>query len=143
MMKKSNKKGFTLVELIVVIAIMAILAAVLVPTVTSKIGDANQSSADSSANAVANNVQSEIISIHSGLTNDTKYVEKDGESVKIKTGYSNKEGNATIALVDYGTGNAYIKVTATVSNKTGTYYVAKADGKVTNQDPGAGTEVTP
>ena len=30
-MKKINKKGFTLVELIVVIAIIGILAAVLVP----------------------------------------------------------------------------------------------------------------
>lgn len=31
-MKKSNRKGFTLVELVVVIAIIGILAAILVPT---------------------------------------------------------------------------------------------------------------
>ena len=30
-MKKSNRKGFTLVELVVVIAIIGILAAILVP----------------------------------------------------------------------------------------------------------------
>ena len=31
-MKKTNKKGFTLVELVIVIAVIAILAAVLIPT---------------------------------------------------------------------------------------------------------------
>ncbi len=37
-----NKKGFTLIELIVVIAILAILAAILVPTISGFIGKANQ-----------------------------------------------------------------------------------------------------
>ena len=34
-MKKLNKKGFTLVEMLVVIAIIAVLVAIIVPTVTS------------------------------------------------------------------------------------------------------------
>ena len=42
-MKKINKKGFTLVELIVVIAIIRILSAVLVPSVTSYIDKAKKS----------------------------------------------------------------------------------------------------
>lgn len=39
-----NKKGFTLVELVIVIAVIAILAAVLIPTFTSLIKKANMSS---------------------------------------------------------------------------------------------------
>lgn len=38
---KRNKKGFTLVELVIVIAILAILAAIAVPTVSDVIGTAN------------------------------------------------------------------------------------------------------
>lgn len=34
-MKKLNKKGFTLIEMLVVIAIIAILVAIIIPTVTS------------------------------------------------------------------------------------------------------------
>lgn len=39
---KNKKKGFTLVELIVVLAILAILAAMLVPALTGYIDKANQ-----------------------------------------------------------------------------------------------------
>lgn len=40
-----NKKGFTLVELVIVIAVIAILAAVLIPTFSGVIDKANQSKA--------------------------------------------------------------------------------------------------
>ena len=43
-MKKSNRKGFTIVELVIVIAVIAILAAVLIPTFASIIKKANLSS---------------------------------------------------------------------------------------------------
>ena len=42
-MKNTNKKGFTIVELVIVIAVIAILAAVLIPTFASIIKKANQS----------------------------------------------------------------------------------------------------
>ena len=39
-MKKNNKKGFTLVELVIVVAVMAVLVAVAIPTVSSITGTA-------------------------------------------------------------------------------------------------------
>ena len=42
-MKKPNKKGFTIVELVIVIAVVAILAAVLIPTFVSVTRKANES----------------------------------------------------------------------------------------------------
>lgn len=41
-MKKNNKKGFTLVELVIVIAVIAVLSAILVPTFGNVISDANK-----------------------------------------------------------------------------------------------------
>lgn len=40
-LRKNSRKGFTLIELIVVIAILAILAAILIPVVSGFIEDAN------------------------------------------------------------------------------------------------------
>ena len=42
-MNKMNKKGFTIVELVIVIAVIAILAGVLIPTFGGIIDKANQS----------------------------------------------------------------------------------------------------
>ena len=44
-MKKTNKKGFTIVELVIVIAVIAILAAVLIPTFAGVVEKANISAA--------------------------------------------------------------------------------------------------
>lgn len=44
-MKRNNKKGFTITELVIVIAVIAILAAVLIPTFSNVINNAKQSAA--------------------------------------------------------------------------------------------------
>lgn len=56
-----NKKGFTLVELIVVMAILAILAAVIVPSVTGYIQKAQESTNLSNAQMVYNAAQLYLI----------------------------------------------------------------------------------
>lgn len=44
-MKNTKKRGFTIVELVIVIAVIAILAAVLIPTFSNVITKANESNA--------------------------------------------------------------------------------------------------
>ena len=51
-MKKMNKKGFTIVELVIVIAVIAILAAVMIPTFGGIIEKAQKSSAQQEAAAL-------------------------------------------------------------------------------------------
>ena len=44
-MKKNTRKGFTLVELVIVIAVIAILAGVLIPTFSNVVAKAQESAA--------------------------------------------------------------------------------------------------
>lgn len=57
--KRSNKKGFTLVEIIVVLVILAILAAIAVPAVLGYVNDAKDSKYISEARAIYIVVQTE------------------------------------------------------------------------------------
>lgn len=51
-MKKNNKKGFTLVELVIVVAVMAVLVAVAIPTVSSITGSAKKSVGETNARTI-------------------------------------------------------------------------------------------
>ena len=83
MNKKNNRKGFTTVELVIVIAVIAILATVLIPTFSGLIGKAN----DSAALQVARNAQTAIMN-QDLMPNDSFTLAK-GETVYIqyKTDY--------------------------------------------------------
>lgn len=60
-MRRTNKKGFTIVELVIVIAVIAILAAVLIPTFSSLVQKANEST------------DTQLIkNLNTALTSDTK-----------------------------------------------------------------------
>lgn len=68
---KKNKKGFTLVEVIVVLVILAILAAILVPTMIGWINKANKKTAVVEAGNVELAAQTVVSENYSTLTNVT------------------------------------------------------------------------
>lgn len=59
---KKNEKGFTLVELVIVVAILAILAALLVPRIMGNVEDAKKSKELANARTIASE-----ITIHNAL----------------------------------------------------------------------------
>lgn len=68
------KKGFTLVELVVVIAIIGVLAAILVPTMLGVVQDSRITSADSAAAQIKNqttNFLTQMDAAKKSLTNGT------------------------------------------------------------------------
>ena len=61
-MRKFNKKGFTIVELVIVIAVIAILAGVLIPTFSGIVEKANDSKALQQATNAYKEAYAEAIS---------------------------------------------------------------------------------
>ncbi len=114
----TSKKGFTLVELIVVIAIMAILAAVLVPTVTNKVQESRiagcKTELTNVCSAITNimaeghaseNLEPELMSQYGYNVVDNYIACSTSSSYKIK--YEKTETDITLTLCD-NSGNALV-----------------------------------
>lgn len=71
MKKVNNKKGFTLAELLVVLAILAVLVAVAIPLFTGAIGTAEQTAKDANVRALRAAAVVEILTDDSGTLGTT------------------------------------------------------------------------
>ena len=97
MAKKNSKRGFTLVELIVVLVILAILAALLIPALTGYIDKARKSQVVAETRMLTQAVQTEMSTIY-GLNNSFQGQKDVGKPLTIasKTGtYLNNGGAAS------------------------------------------------
>ena len=88
-MKKLNKKGFTIVELVIVITVIAILSAVMIPTFTgivrkSKISAAEQEAANALHGVISWSEEGSVVEVDGKvdayiLTEDYYFTVDNGE----------------------------------------------------------------
>ena len=105
-MKKMNKKGFTIVELVIVIAVIAILAAVMIPTFGGIIKKANTSSVQQTAQSLYKQVVALDLAdgVQDGFEGDATVAANKIESKKVEgktVNYdvtANNDGTTTIAF---------------------------------------------
>ena len=95
-MKNTKKKGFTLVELVIVIAVIAILAAVLIPTFSNVIEKANQSKALQAARIDFENYILEL-----DYTKDSDVEASTADYIIVESGYAFIVDNGNLKTTAY------------------------------------------
>lgn len=112
-MKKNNKKGFTLVELVIVVAVMAVLVAVAIPTIGSIKGSAETAVNESNARTIESVIK---------LAEANATVKADGSLDLDASDYAEAIYNAKLGITK-GTG---------ASATTPTFYCNLDNGAVTH-----------
>lgn len=116
----SNKKGFTLVELIVVIVIILILAAVLIPNVMRYIDSARKSAFQSEASSYLTELQGYEAEYYAKETKDIEASSIPLPGGGTFTGYSGEvlieKGEVTGEALQKDANSEKAKITATVKN---------------------------
>lgn len=96
-----EKKGFTLIELIIVIAIIAILIALIAPNLVKFLSTAKSTSVDANAKTAYTSIQTLLTEKQTNniqIQNGEYVIESDGSVVKVKTAPTATAPN--VALVD-------------------------------------------
>ena len=91
MKKLNNKKGFTIVELVIVIAVIGILAGVLIPTFAGVIDKANKSAAQQEAANALKVVLAEVADKGDDFSNATFYILDSSDNIEYTVAYTNGE----------------------------------------------------
>ena len=107
-MKKLNNKGFTLIEMVIVIVIIAILAAMLVPSLLAYVDNANQKSFINACDTIKTSVLTTVTNAYANNVTISKTADMAATSnsayataVNDLVGKTIKYGSASTAGADY------------------------------------------
>ena len=105
MKNRKAKKGFTIIELVIVIAVIGILAAVLIPTFSGVIDNANKSAAQSNASTAYQQY------VFNQISANTSYDQADDNFYIVSGNYwfkvTNGQFDATAITSDPGQGATF------------------------------------
>lgn len=121
--KSKNKKGFTMVELIVVIVIILVLAAVLVPSLLKYIDQANRANCKADAATMLSQIQADYAASQTGAEMGTITVAASYSGVSVT-----KSTTEIVASTNY---DAAIKAEYYVNDKNEISSFAYGNGKHT------------
>ena len=133
-MKKMNNKGFSLIELIIVIAIMAILVAIIAPNLTKYLGKSKKKTDSKNADEIAQQLQTAITDYET----DNGELCADDSNVKLK--WDADDGAVNDSNGDTAAPDDFLKIVndnitnSTKSKENGNFATAtisKASGKYT------------
>ena len=107
-MKKLNKKGFTLIEIIVVVVVLAVLMAVAVPSVLKYVNEADNAKFMAQGRSVMNMAQTELVKAYVG---DSKVTEAEAKKLQSEAGTLYNEDGMSVTDVVIYVGNTALTVT--------------------------------
>ena len=125
---KKNNKGFSLVELIVVVLIIAIIAVALAPQVMKYVGKAKTNTSENTAATIKSSVQAAIAEYEGdgGTLADASYTVDDTDSAigGTETNAAPTGGKALQALIHENVGSDKLDKDYTITIKDGTVTVS-------------------
>ncbi len=113
---RNNRKGFTIIELVIVIAVIAILAGVMIPTFSGIINKGKESAAMQQATAAYHAVLgvTEEGTLDNGSTTDVDaYIKIDDKYFSLEAGEIESVSTPSVTFIENGT----------LPTDEGTYYV--------------------
>jgi len=129
-MKKTNKKGFTLIEMLIAVAIIAVLAAIIIPTVSFSTKKAK--AATDAANLRAAKAVISIGLLDGSIAEDALEDDSDAKKavlelcdIPLTSKYDDQEFDFDFTDTD----DSYSEVEVTYGEHTISYYAALAEGK--------------